>query len=84
MAFYQLFIKLMKFNSIGTIIILIVYLFLNNLNMRLSEANVTLLPNNLEIAKIDVGQGDDIWILTTDHTVTYKFFFLRKKIRNFC
>ena len=37
-----------------------------------SEYHVTLFPNNLEIIKIDVGQGDDIWILTTtNQTVTY-------------
>ena len=82
MAFYQLFIKfIMKFNFIGTIIILATYLFLsdiNNLNVQFGKANVTLFPNDLEITKIDVGQGDDIWILTTNHTVKYKFIFSSK------
>ena len=91
MAFYQLFIRLMKFNFIGAIIILILYLFLNdivNLVMQLSKADVTdvtdvtLFPNNLEIIKIDVGQGDDIWILTADDNVNHLFIFLNKN-KNF-
>ena len=81
MTFYQLFIKSMKFNFIGTIIILTIYLSLsgiNNLNTQSGKADITLFPNNLEIIKIDVGQGDDIWILTTNYTVKYKFTFKRK------
>ena len=33
-------------------------------------------PNSLDIRKIDVSQGDDIWVLTTNNSVMYKFNFL--------
>jgi hypothetical protein len=73
MAFYQLpFIKLLRINSIGAIIILIIYLVFNDLNdtnMQISKVNVPPFPNNPGIKKIDVGEGEDFWILTYDDKV---------------
>jgi hypothetical protein len=70
MALYQLpFVKLLRFNSIGAIIILIIYLIFNDINMQISKVNVPPFPNNPGIKKIDVGQGEDFWILTYDDKV---------------
>jgi hypothetical protein len=76
-VFQQLSVKFMEFYLIGTIIVLTIYLFLIYTNNS-SIPNNPSIPN-LEIIKIDVGQGDDIWILTTNHTVMYKFIFLSEK-----
>lgn len=82
MAFYQLsFIKLLRFNFIGAIIILIIFFFSNdisNLNRQVNEVNlITTLPKDVGIKKIDVGQGEDIWILDDNGVVMYKFIFLK-------
>lgn len=82
MAFYQLsFIKLMRFIFIGAIIILIIFFFFNdisNLNRQVNEVNlITTLPKDVGIKKIDVGQGEDIWILDDDGVVMYKIIFLK-------
>ena len=78
MAFYRQFIR---FNFIGAIIILAIYLILNDindLNKKFSKVRKVYelpFPNGLEIKKIDVSQGDDIWILSSDERVKYKFNF---------
>jgi len=55
MAFYQLpFIKLLRFNFIGTIIILTIYMISNDINtikMQVSKVEVLPFPNNPEIKK---------------------------------
>lgn len=71
MVFYQISLnKLLRF--IGTIIIsiLIIYSFfndINNFNNRISKIEVISLPGNQK--KIDVGYGDDYWILTENNEV---------------
>jgi len=75
MTFYRLsFIKLL-----GTIIIsmLIVYSFfndINNSNKRISKIETISLPEDqTAVKKIDVGYGDDYWILTENNQVIVYF-----------
>ena len=79
MTFYQIFIKLLRFNFIGTIIILIIYFFLNdiygNLNKPIGNKEIIQIPGDLTIKKIDAGYGDDYWILTENNEVIVVFFF---------
>uniref|UniRef100_U9U358 Uncharacterized protein n=1 Tax=Rhizophagus irregularis (strain DAOM 181602 / DAOM 197198 / MUCL 43194) TaxID=747089 RepID=U9U358_RHIID len=83
MAFYQLpFVKFLRLNSIGAIIILIIYLIFNDLNvinMQISKVNVPPFPNNPGIKKIDVGQGEDFWILTYDDKL-YHWISVRSEL----
>jgi hypothetical protein len=78
MTFYQIsFNKLLRF--IGTIIIsiLIIYSFFNNINNfnnRIGKIEVISLSGGQK--KIDVGYGDDYWILTENNEVIVYFFFL--------
>jgi hypothetical protein len=70
MTFHYLsFTKLLRFSFVGTIVILIIYFFSNNissLNTQINKVNViTSFPKDLSIKKIDVGQGEDIgfWMM---------------------
>ncbi|CAB5178081.1 unnamed protein product [Rhizophagus irregularis] len=80
MVFYQISLnKLLRF--IGTIIIsiLIIYSFfndINNFNNRISKIEVISLPGNQK--KIDVGYGDDYWILTENNELYHKSMMLQK------
>ncbi|GBC00641.1 hypothetical protein RclHR1_03920010 [Rhizophagus clarus] len=86
MTFHQTSIsinKLLRF--IGTIIIsiLIICLFINDIsnnfnNNRISKIEVISLPGDQK--KIDVGYGDDYWILTENNELYYKSMMLRKFI----
>src|SRR2546423_5030429 len=71
MVFYQLSlinVKLLRFNFLGAIIILtiICYMFndFNIINKQVGKLEVPPFPNNPGIKKIDVGRGEDFWILT--------------------
>ena len=81
MAFHQLsFSKLVRLNFIGACILFIYWLFndLNNMRMQLNNVSSVELPpfpNNPKIDKIDVGRGEDFWILTDKNEVTYNFPF---------
>jgi hypothetical protein len=82
MAFYQLsLIKLLRFNFIGAIIILIIYFSFNdisNLNRQVNQMNlITTLSKDVEIKKIDVGQGEDIWVLDNNGVVVYRFYIFQ-------
>ncbi|GBB93737.1 hypothetical protein RclHR1_22220002 [Rhizophagus clarus] len=84
MALYQLsLIKLLRFNFVGAIIIFIIYFFfndINSLNKQVNKVNlITTLPKDVGIKKIDVGQGEDIWILD-DNEVFYHWSTIRKEI----
>ena len=71
----------MRFNFIGAVIILTVYYCLYDISISNSPSNKeikyeTPFHSSLDIRKIDVGQGDDVWILTNYNYVVYKFNFL--------
>jgi hypothetical protein len=67
MAFYQFsFIKLLHF-KVGTIIILLIYLFFNS-SYDLSDHQVSKFPHPKNPKKID-SYGRDIWFLTEENEV---------------
>ncbi|EXX58931.1 uncharacterized protein OCT59_003859 [Rhizophagus irregularis] len=72
MALYQLFfIKNLRFIFIGAFIILNIYSFYHDVNS-FNKAETFPFPDSTTgIAKIDVGQGDDMWILTEDYEVMH-------------
>ncbi|CAB4377704.1 unnamed protein product [Rhizophagus irregularis] len=54
--------------------------YISNLNRQVNEVNlITTLPKGVGIKKIDVGQGEDIWILDDDG-VLYHWSTIRKEI----
>ncbi|CAB5393409.1 unnamed protein product [Rhizophagus irregularis] len=54
--------------------------YISNLNRQVNEVNlITTLPKDVGIKKIDVGQGEDIWILDDDG-VLYHWSTIRKEI----
>ncbi|EXX58932.1 hypothetical protein RirG_193250 [Rhizophagus irregularis DAOM 197198w] len=71
MALYQLFfIKNLRFIFIGAFIILNIYSFYHDVNS-FNKAETFPFPDTTGIAKIDVGQRDDLWILTEDYEVMH-------------
>ncbi len=67
MTFYQLsFITFLRSGFIGALIILIIYqTFINDINKLDDKMELFSSPFfNSSIKKIDVGQGDDFWVLT--------------------
>ena len=76
MAFNQLsfiYLKLLRLNFLGAIVILTIICSIfndvNNFNTQISKMEVPPFPNDPGIKKIDVGRGEDFWILTDDDEV---------------
>ncbi|CAB4483059.1 unnamed protein product [Rhizophagus irregularis] len=81
MALYQLFfIKNLRFIFIGAFIILNIYSFYHDVNS-FNKAETFPFPDTTGIAKIDVGQGDDMWILTEDYEL-YHWDAIERKFIN--
>ncbi|CAB5393418.1 unnamed protein product [Rhizophagus irregularis] len=90
MALYQLFfIKNLRFIFIGAFIILNIYSFYHDVNS-FNKAETFPFPDTTGIAKIDVGQGDDMWILTEDYELYHwdaierKFINKASPVNSFC
>jgi hypothetical protein len=70
MALQLFFMKNLRFIFTGAFIILNIYSFYHNVNS-FNKAEYISFPNNTGIMKIDVGQGEDLWILTEKYKVMH-------------
>jgi hypothetical protein len=68
MTLQLIFMKNLRFIFIGAAIILNIYSFYQNVNSSNKTENFPF-PIINGIMKIDIGQGDDLWILTDKYEV---------------
>jgi hypothetical protein len=64
------FMKNLRFIFVGAFIILNIYSFYHDVNS-FNKPEYFPFPDNTGIMKIDVGQGEDFWILTENYKVMH-------------